>query len=69
MVTPMAARKQPRIAPEVLGAGADRRVRKVLKAARDLSEDDLFREDIDQVMAGMLALEAVARRRDVAQAS
>ncbi|MDO5287279.1 MAG: hypothetical protein Q4G45_10750 [Actinomycetia bacterium] len=52
-----------RITPEVLGTSAERRVRRVLRAARDTSEDALFREEIDEVLRGLLTLESLAGRQ------
>lgn len=58
--------KTARVTPEVLGSSAERRVRAVLKAARAAAEDELFREDLDDVLAGELKLqELCAPRRAV----
>ena len=51
------------ITPEVLGTSAERLVRRVLRAARDTSEDALFREEIDEVLRGILTLESLAGRQ------
>ncbi len=55
--------RENRITPEVLGTSAERRVRRVLRAARDTSEDALFREEIDEVLRGILTLESLAGRQ------
>jgi hypothetical protein len=58
------ASKTVRVTPEVLGTSAERRVRAVLKAARAASEDELLRQDLDDVLSGELRLQelSVARR-------
>jgi hypothetical protein len=61
------ASKTVRVTPEVLGTSAERRVRAVLKAARAAAEDDLLRQDLDDVLSGELRLqELTAPRRAVA---
>jgi hypothetical protein len=61
------ASKTVRVTPEVLGTSAERRVRAVLKAARAAVEDDLLRQDLDDVLSGELRLqELTAPRRAVA---
>jgi hypothetical protein len=47
-----------------LGTSAERRVRAVLKAARAAAEDELLRQDLDDVLSGELRLQelSVARR-------
>ena len=61
------ASKTVRVTPEVLGTSAERRVRAVLKAARAAAEDDLLRQDLDDVLSGELRLqELIAPRRAVA---
>ncbi len=53
-----------RVTPEVLGSSAEERVRAVLKAARAAAEDELVRQDLDDVLAGELGLaELTAPRR------
>ena len=59
----MSPRTNNRVTPDVLGASAERRVRQVLRAARDTSEDALFRQEIDEVLRGMLTLETLAGRQ------
>jgi hypothetical protein len=60
-------KKSVRVTPEVLGTSAERRVRAVLKAARAAAEDDLLRQDLDDVLAGELRLQELAvPRRAVA---
>ena len=58
------ASKTVRVTPDVLGTSAERRVRAVLKAARAASEDELLRQDLDDVLSGELRLQelSVARR-------
>jgi hypothetical protein len=58
------ASKTVRVTPEVLGTSAERRVRAVLKAARAASEDEVLRQDLDDVLSGELRLQelSVARR-------
>ena len=64
---PANAKKTVRVTPEVLGTSAERRVRAVLKAARAAAEDDLLRQDLDDVLAGELRLQELAvPRRAVA---
>jgi hypothetical protein len=61
------AHKTARVTPEVLGSSAERRVRAVLKAARAAAEDELLRQDLDDVLAGELTLaELAVPRRAVA---
>ena len=61
------ASKTVRVTPEVLGTSAERRVRAVLKAARAAAEDDLLRQDLDDVLSGELRLqELTTPRRAVA---
>jgi hypothetical protein len=57
-------RKTVRVTPEVLGTSAERRVRAVLKAARAAVEDEMLRQDLDDVLTGELGLQelTVARR-------
>jgi hypothetical protein len=52
--------KAVRVTPELLGSSAERRVLKVLRAARAAAEDDLFRQDLDDVLAGELRLQDVS---------
>ncbi len=59
----MSPRTSNRVTPEVLGTSAEKRVRAVLRAARDASEDEMFREEVDEVLRGMLTLEAFAMRQ------
>jgi len=54
------------VTPELLGSSAERRVLAVLKAARAAAEDDLFRQDLDDVMAGELRLQDVSAPRRAA---
>lgn len=54
------ANKTVRVTPDVLGSSAERRVRAVLKAARAAAENELFREDLDDVLAGELRLAELA---------
>ncbi len=61
------ASKTVRVTPEVLGTSAERRVRAVLKAARAAAEDEMLRQDLDDVLTGELRLqELAAPRRAVA---
>jgi hypothetical protein len=61
------ASKSVRVTPEVLGTSAERRVRAVLKAARAAAEDELMREDLDDLLAGEIRLQELsAPRRAVA---
>ncbi len=60
------ASKAVRVTPELLGSSAERRVLAVLKAARAAAEDDLFRQDLDDVMAGELRLQDVSAPRRAA---
>jgi hypothetical protein len=46
-----------------LGTSAERRVRAVLKAARAAAEDDLLRQDLDDVLSGELRLQELAAPR------
>ncbi|HSN11392.1 MAG TPA: hypothetical protein VLS51_04720 [Propionibacteriaceae bacterium] len=62
-----ASPKSARVTPEVLGTSAERRVRAVLRAARAAAEDDLLRQDLDDVLSGELRLaELTTPRRAVA---
>jgi len=54
------ASKTVRVTPEVLGTAAERRVRAVLKAARAAAEDEMLRQDLDDVLAGELGLQELA---------
>jgi hypothetical protein len=60
------ASKAVRVTPELLGSSAERRVIAVLKAARAAAEDDLFRQDLDDVLAGELKLQDVSAPRRAA---
>lgn len=60
------ASKAARVTPEVLGSSAERRVRAVLKAARAAAEDELFREELDDVLAGELKLQELCAPRRAA---
>ena len=60
------ASKRVRVTPELLGSSAERRVLAVLKAARAAAEDDLFRQDLDDVLAGELKLQDVSAPRRAA---
>ncbi len=60
------ANKAVRVTPELLGSSAERRVLAVLKAARAAAEDDLFRQDLDDVLAGELKLQDVSAPRRAA---
>ncbi|MGV8849287.1 MAG: hypothetical protein ACOH16_07055 [Propionibacteriaceae bacterium] len=60
------ASKAVRVTPELLGSSAERRVLAVLKAARAAAEDDLFRQDLDDVLAGELKLQDVSAPRRAA---
>lgn len=60
------ASKAVRVTPELLGSSAERRVVAVLKAARAAAEDDLFRQDLDDVLAGELKLQDVCAPRRAA---
>jgi hypothetical protein len=60
------ANKAVRVTPELLGSSAERRVLAVLRAARAAAEDDLFRQDLDDVLAGELKLQDVSAPRRAA---
>jgi hypothetical protein len=60
------ASKAVRVTPELLGSSAERRVLAVLKAARAAAEDELFRQDLDDVLAGELKLQDVSAPRRAA---
>ena len=60
------ANKGVRVTPELLGSSAERRVLAVLKAARAAAEDELFRQDLDDVLAGELKLQDVSAPRRAA---
>ncbi|MHB1008929.1 MAG: hypothetical protein ACYC1E_06800 [Propionibacteriaceae bacterium] len=60
------ASKTVRVTPEVLGTSAERRVRAVLRAARAAAEDDLLRQDLDDVLSGELRLAELATPRRAA---
>ena len=60
------ASKAVRVTPELLGSSAERRVVAVLRAARAAAEDDLFRQDLDDVLAGELKLQDVSAPRRAA---
>jgi hypothetical protein len=60
------ASKAVRVTPELLGSSAERRVLAVLRAARAAAEDDLFRQDLDDVLAGELKLQDVSAPRRAA---
>ncbi len=60
------ASKAVRVTPELLGSSAERRVVAVLRAARAAAEDDLFRQDLDDVLAGELRLQDVSAPRRAA---
>lgn len=58
-----ASAKTARVTPDVLGTSAERRVRAVLRAARAAAEDELLRQDLDDVLSGELRLAEVATPR------
>lgn len=60
------ASKAVRVTPELLGSSAERRVVAVLRAARAAAEDELFRQDLDDVLAGELKLQDVSAPRRAA---